>query len=227
MSQSDERAHLSGDERSRRAGDEHSPAPDSGPDDRTADGRVPGDRVPDDPAPFPPFELARSERIYASPWCGLRRDIVRVPGGAEREYHVFEVGEAVAVVPVLADGRVVLIGQYRYPHGRTHWEIPAGRLGEGEAPAAAAERELSEETGHRCTHLEALPGFYPTNGISAHYAHAFVAHGCEPAGAPRPDDTEQIVVKAFARADVERLLDAGRIQDAFAAISLMYWLRRS
>jgi ADP-ribose pyrophosphatase len=196
----------------------HGSGPGSKPDDAP---------VPDDPAPFPPFGVARSERIYQSPWCGLRRDIVRLANGAEREYHVFEIGEAVAVVPVLADGRVVMIGQYRYPHGKTHWEIPAGRLHEGEAPALAAERELLEETGHRAERLEALPGFYPTNGISAHYAHAFVAHGCVPAGEAQPDDTEQIVVKAFTRAEVERLLDAGRIADAFAAISLMYWLRRS
>jgi ADP-ribose pyrophosphatase len=183
--------------------------------------------VPDDPAPFPPFELARSERIYQSPWCGLRRDIVRIAGGHEREYHVFEIGEAVAVVPVLTDGRVLMIGQYRYPHGRTHWEIPAGRLHEGEDPAVAAVRELREETGHRCARLEALPGFYPSNGISAHYAHAFVAHGCEKVGELQLDDTERIVVRAFTRAEIERLLDAGKLADAFAAISLMYWLRRS
>jgi ADP-ribose pyrophosphatase len=184
-------------------------------------------RVPDDPAPFPPFGLARSERIYQSPWCGLRRDIVRLQNGAEREYHVFEVGEAVAVVPVLKDGRVLMIGQYRYPHGKTHWEIPAGRLHVDEAPSAAAQRELREETGHTSTRLEPLPGFYPTNGISAHYAHAFVAHDCELAGSLQLDDTEQLVVKAFTRSEVERLLDAGKLADAFAAISLMYWLRRS
>ncbi len=182
---------------------------------------------PDDPAPFPPFEVARSERIYASPWCGLRRDIVRLANGAEREYHVFEVGEAVAVVPVLRDGRVLMIGQYRYPHGRTHWEIPAGRLHEGEDPAVAAQRELREETGHACARLEKLPGFYPTNGISAHYAHAFVAHDCEKVGELQLDDTERIVVKAFTRDEIERLVDSGKLADAFAAISLMYWLRRT
>jgi len=183
--------------------------------------------VPDNPAPFPPFGLARSERIYHSPWCGLRRDIVRLRDGAEREYHVFEIGDAVAVVPVLRDGRVLLIGQYRYPHGKTHWEIPAGRLHDGEPPRDAAVRELREETGHRAARFEPLPGFYPSNGITAHYAHAFVAIDCEEVGELQLDDTEQLVVRAFTRTEIEALLDAGRIQDAFAAVSLMYWLRRS
>jgi len=184
-------------------------------------------RVPDNPKPFAPFGVAKSERIYHSPWCGLRRDIVRLADGAEREYHVFEIGDAVAVVPVLKDGRVVLIGQYRYPHGKTHWEIPAGRLHENEDPADAARRELREETGYRSTRFEQLPGFYPSNGITAHFAHAFIAHDCELDGALDLDDTELLVVQTFTREEIGLLLDAGRIEDAFAAISLMYWLRRS
>lgn len=182
--------------------------------------------MPENPAPFPPFGLARSERIYLSPWCGLRRDIVLLASGAEREYHVFEIPDAVAVVPVLRDGRILLIGQYRYPHGKTHWEIPAGRLHEGEEPIVAAARELREETGHRAGRIERLPGFYPTNGISPHFAHAFVALDCEEVGALELDDTEQLVVRAFRVTEIEALLDSGRIEDAFAAVSLMYWLRR-
>jgi ADP-ribose pyrophosphatase len=193
----------------------------------TSDRSHPKAGVPDNPEPFPPFGLARSERIYHSPWCGLRRDIVLLESGAEREYHVFEIGDAVAVVPVLPDGRIVMIGQYRYPHGKTHWEIPAGRLHENEEPIEAARRELREETGYRAARFEPLPGFYPSNGITAHFAHAFVALDCEVAGALELDDTEQLVVKTFTRTEIGLMLDAGRIEDAFAAISLMYWLRRS
>lgn len=184
-------------------------------------------KVPENPAPFPPFSVARSERIYHSPWCGLRRDIVRIASGAEREYHVVEIGDAVAVVPVLPDGRIVLIGQYRYPHGKTHWEIPAGRLHANEDVLDAARRELREETGYRARAFERLPGFYPTNGISAHFAHAFVALDCGRAFELDLEDTEQLVVKTFTREEIALLLDAGRIEDAFAAICLMYWLRRS
>ncbi|MFT7678953.1 MAG: ADP-ribose pyrophosphatase [Planctomycetota bacterium] len=183
--------------------------------------------APDDPPPFAPFGVHRREHVYQSPWCALRRDEVVLPTGKLQEYHVFEIGPAVAVVPVLPDGRVVMIGQYRYPTGNTQWELPAGRLDADETPQAAAVRELYEETGYAAGHLEALPGFYPTGGISAHYAHAFIAHDCSEAGAGALEDSEQIIVRVFTRGEVEALVDAGRLQDAFAALPLLYWLRRS
>ncbi len=183
--------------------------------------------VPDDPEPFSGFPVQSSERIYDSHWCGLRRDIVTLPSGAAQEYHVFEVPDAVAVVPVTRDQRIVLVGQYRYPHGKTHWEVPAGRIAAGESPERAAAREVREETGHRVARLLPLPGFYPTNGISAHYAHVFVAEDCEPEGALMLDASEHLVVRTFARSQVESLLDHGRFADGFSAIALMYYLRRS
>ncbi len=180
--------------------------------------------VPPDPAPFPDFPLLRSERCYDSPWCALRRDVIELPGGHEQEYHVFEISNAACVVPVSAAGTIILIGQHRHPHGRTHWEIPAGRIGAGEDPADTVHRELSEETGFAAERLIPLPGFYPTNGISAHYAHAFAALGCRRIGPPRLEGSEQLVVAEFTTDEVRALLEAGRIQDAFAALPLLYWL---
>lgn len=185
-----------------------------------------GHVTPDDPEPFAPFERVHTERIYDSPWVGLRRDIVRKGGGPEREYHVVEITDAVAIVPVCADGTILLVGQYRYPHGRTHWEIPAGRLHAGESALDGAARELREETGHRALTYEPLAGFYPVNGISAHWAHLFVARGCWRVGEVELDDLEQLVVRAFSRAEVEALLDAGRFADGFTALAILQYLRR-
>ena len=113
----------------------------------TEQANVPGS-PPKDPEPFPPFGVHKRAHVYESPWCSLRRDEVVLPSGALQEYHVFEIGPAVTVVPVLEDGRVVMIGQYRYPTGLTRWELPAGRIGDGETPQATAVRELYEETGY-------------------------------------------------------------------------------
>lgn len=178
---------------------------------------------PGDPAPFPPFALARSERIYDSFWCGLRRDHVKLADGALQEYHVFEIHDAVAVVPVLPDGSIVMLWQFRHPHGKTHWEVPAGRVDEGESPAAAAERELLEETGYRAKRLVHLGGFYPTNGISPHHAELYAALDCERVQSPEPGPCETFSVHVHGQAEVRRRLLAGEFADGFTALALFYY----
>jgi len=187
----------------------------------------PQDSGAEDPPPFAPFPVPKTERIYDSEWCGLRRDFVELDDGHLQEYHVFEVSDAVAVVPVLPDGSIVMLWQFRHPHGRTHWEVPAGRVAEGEAPAAAAARELLEETGHRAARLERLAGFYPTNGISAHYAHLFVAYDCEHVQDLELDAAERLSVHVRPADAVRRQLESGEFADGFTALALFYHFARA
>ncbi len=182
----------------------------------------PARRAPGDPPPFTPFQRLASTQIYDSRWCGLRRDWIRLPDGREQDYHVFEVTNAVAVVPLTEAGEVLMLWQYRYTHGRSHWEIPAGRIHAEEPPAEAARRELLEETGHRAASIEPLPGFFPTNGISAHYAHLYLARGCQRVAELALDPSEQLSVRAVPRAEVERRLRAGEFADGFTALALFY-----
>jgi ADP-ribose pyrophosphatase len=178
---------------------------------------------PDAPPPFAPFDLARSERVYDSPWCGLRRDLLRLPDGRLHPYHVFEIPDAVAVVPVLPDGSIVVLWQYRHPHGRTHWEIPAGRVDEGEGPAAAAERELLEETGYAPGRLIELGAFYPINGISPHRARLFAALDCVRVRAPELGPCERFSVHVLGGSEVRARLARGDFEDGFTALALFYY----
>lgn len=170
--------------------------------------------------PFPPFEVIGTERVYDSPWCALDRDAIRMEDGTEGEYHIFRIPDAVVVVPVTADGHVAMIWQHRHPHGKTHWEVPAGRMNPGETPEEAAHRELAEETGHRAGTLVALPGFYPINGISDHFAHAFLALDCEPAGQLELDPTERIVMQRRPLSEVRTALASGKFLDGFSALAM-------
>jgi len=189
---------------------------------------IAGPSYPDDarlPEPLEAYEVDSSERIYDSYWCGLRRDQLRLEDGTLQEYHVFEIANAVAVVPLTADGDVLMLAHYRHPAGTTGWETPAGRIHDGEDPAVAARRELREETGYDAGQLVRLPGFHPTGGISAHYAHAFVALDCTPACEPELDACERLRVHRMPLSEAEALLDSGSIADAFTALPLSYVLR--
>jgi ADP-ribose pyrophosphatase len=177
-----------------------------------------------DPPAFEPFETTERRQVYESPWCGLRQDFIRLPDGHEQDYHVFEVSNAVAVVPILPDGRIRMVWQYRYPSGRSQWEVPAGRIHGGEDPAEGAARELREEAGCVAERLVQLPGFFPTGGISAHYAHAYLAVGCQQVGELELDPAERLVVRDFDRTEVERRLRDGVFADAFTALALFYGL---
>jgi ADP-ribose pyrophosphatase len=176
-----------------------------------------------DPRPFRPHVVMRSVRVYDSIWCALDRHELRLePTDKEPtgEYHVFRVPDAIVVVPFTPEGHLAMIWQHRHPHGHTHWEVPAGRINLGEAPEAAAHRELAEETGMRAGRLVPLGGFYPINGISDHFAHAFVALDCEPAGPLQLDDSERLLVRTRPLDSVKKELLDGRLRDGFTALAL-------
>ena len=95
------------------------------------------------------WDVLESAYLSRKPWLTLRRDRVRLPGGAViDEYLVLEYPAWVSVVAVTSEGRVVLVRQYRHGLGRAGVELPAGVVEPGDpSPESAARRELREETG--------------------------------------------------------------------------------
>ena len=104
-----------------------------------------------------------SELIYEGKILDFYRDTVRLPNGHSATRELVRHNGAVAIVPLLDDGRVIVEDQYRYPHDGVIVEIPAGKLdGPDEDPEEAARRELKEETGFTCEKLIPMGPFYPT-----------------------------------------------------------------
>ncbi|MBL7168284.1 NUDIX hydrolase [Candidatus Bathyarchaeota archaeon] len=135
-----------------------------------------------------------------------RRDIVRHPG-------------AVAIVPVLPDGRVVLVKQYRYAIGKPLLEIPAGTLEEGEDPLECARRELREETGYEASELNALLSCYMAPGYSDEIIHFYEARGLRKVGMS-PEEDESIEVEVSELGEIVRMIEGNVIEDAKTIIGI-------
>lgn len=153
-------------------------------------------------------------------------DTVRMPDGVEVERELVDHVDAVAVVPVMDDGMVVLLRQYRHPVGGYLLEIPAGILDvDGESLEDAAQRELAEEIGMRAERLEHLTTFWNSAGWNTERTHVYVGRGLRPA--PPPDGFESVHEEAdmeivrLPLADAVAEVRSGRITDAKTVIGLL------
>src|SRR5437016_6538892 len=94
-------------------------------------------------------KVLKSEVIFEGKSFGVRRDELIEPTGVRTIREVVTHPGSVVVLPVLPDGRIVLVRQYRHATGQYLWELVAGRMEKGENPQKGAERELIEETCYR------------------------------------------------------------------------------
>jgi len=134
---------------------------------------------------------------------------------------------AVVILPLLEDGRVVLIRQFRHALDKELWELPAGTLDvPGEDPAAAARRELEEETGFVASQVDYLCEFHPSPGILTELIRAYVAKGLRPTR-QQLEPMERITVESMPMSRALEMVRDGRIADGKTMIALlMYESRR-
>lgn len=167
-----------------------------------------------------PEPTIESKRIYQGRVVALRVDTVRLPDSRLTSREVVETRDAVAIVPVDSQGRLILVRQYRKPPDLTLLEVPAGGLNDGEEPDACALRELQEETGYSASHMEPLSSFFTSPGFCTEQMHAFLATGLV-AGRPRPEADESIEVVRVPMASVPGMIQRGEIRDAKSIVSLL------
>lgn len=119
----------------------------------------------------------------------LEVDEVALPNGEEAIREVVRHPGGVCVLPLHEDGSVELVEQFRYPYDDVILELPAGKLDPGEDPLAAAQRELSEETGLTAARWTDLGLFYPSTGFTDEVLHLYLAETLSQ-GDTHPDEDE-------------------------------------
>jgi ADP-ribose pyrophosphatase len=166
-----------------------------------------------------------SRSIYQGRILQLRVDRVEEPGGVVAEREVVEHQGSVVVLPILPDGRVLLVEQYRHAVRRSLWELVAGGIEKGETPRRAAARELQEETGYRAATLKTLFDFYPSPGVMSERMFLVEARGLRPApSCPEPD--EVITVGSFSLTQLRTMIRQNKIRDGKTFVGLLWHFGR-
>jgi ADP-ribose pyrophosphatase len=165
--------------------------------------------------------LIASQTVFEGRLISVRVDEVELLGGRRARREVVIHPGAAAIVPLLPDGQVVMIRQYRHPAGATLYELPAGVLAAGESPLDCARRELAEETGYEAADLRLLFSTYLSPGFSSEIIHIFVATGLRPAPGAVLDEDEQLDLVTLPLDEAVAMVKRGEVQNAAAICGLL------
>ena len=152
---------------------------------------------------------------------GFNYDTVKLINGktASRVYLVHK--GASAVLPI-ENGEVYLVEQYRYPVGRTTWELPAGKREDHQTFLSCAKAELEQEAGLKASKWKKICVFNPSNAFSNEDLHIYLAEGLKKV-AQNLDQDEFINVKKIPLEKAYRMIQTGKIQDAKTLIALLMY----
>ena len=166
-------------------------------------------------------KMIERKEIYTGKVIHVVCDTVSLPDGkiAEREV-CLHVG-AVCVIPILSDGTVLMERQYRYPHGRVVFEIPAGKLNSpDEDPLEAAKRELREETGAVARKYTSLGVMLPSPAILSEKLYVYLAEDIS-FDEQELDDDEFLEIERVPLSELYKMVMSGEIEDAKTQIAIL------
>ncbi len=158
--------------------------------------------------------LIRKGRVF-----DFYAETITLPNGVSVDMEIIRHPGAAAIVPVMDDGSVLLLKQYRHAVGGFIWEIPAGTIDHGEDARQCAERELIEETGYAARHFERLVEITPLPAYSDERIHLFLATGLTKSAQSLDPDELLVVHRVELRLALKMIAD-GDIQDAKTIVGL-------
>lgn len=165
-----------------------------------------------------------SKPIYKGRVIDVRVDTVRLPNGKEVNRDIVAHGGAIAAVPILPDGRVVLVRQFRLPAQGTLLEIPAGGVNEGEEIDACVFRELVEEIQYTPGRIRHLFSMFVAPGYTTEQIHVYVAQDLVPKDGVGDDD-EFLNIETATIDEALAMIDSGEIRDGKSIAGLLYVAR--
>lgn len=174
--------------------------------------------------------MSNIERIsrdlkYKGTMLSMYADTIKVSNGNIVTWDFIKHNGAAAVVPVLDDGRIVMVKQYRNALDRYTYEIPAGGLEEGEATLPAAARELEEETGYKSDNLELLITVATAVAFCNEKIDVYVARDLKPSK-QNLDEDEFIDVVCLQPEEIARMIYRGEIQDSKTIAAIMAYINK-
>lgn len=162
------------------------------------------------------------QEVYRGKIVTLYVDTIRQASGSSTIREVVLHPGGVAAIPVLKDGRLLLIRQFRYPIGKYILEIPAGKLDSGQSPLETIAREIEEETGYCARVLTHECTFYTTPGISNESIHLFLARDLT-LKAQRLEEGEHITVEAYSLDECLEKIRTGEINDGKTILGILWY----
>ena len=169
--------------------------------------------------------ILSSRVTYKGPVFNVTTDRVEEPGGIRARRDVVRHSGSVVVVALDDRGRILLERQYRHAAQSLMWELPAGRIDEGESVLSAAKRELLEETGYTARRWKKILYFYVSPGFLDETMSVYLARGLRP-GKAQPEADENITIRLFPLSVARQMVLKGTIRDA-KTIAGIFWLAQA
>lgn len=166
-----------------------------------------------------------SKTLHQGRHFSFKTDEVELPSGKTTTRDTVDHPGAVAIVPILDDGRILLVRQYRYAAGKELLEIPAGTLEQGEAPDTCARRELKEETGYTAGSMRKVLAMYMAPGYSNEVIHLYLATDLK-AGEQKVENDEAITIEPYGPDELLAMMEKNTIEDAKTIAGVLSYLTR-
>jgi len=176
-------------------------------------------------------QLLSSEVVFEGPLFKILRDRLIEPGGAENVRDVIRHNGSVVILAIDSsrskkDPWIVVERQYRHAANQFLWELPAGKLEEGEDPLEGAKRELEEETGYRAKKWKPLVEYFASPGFLGESMMVFQAEGLVP-GEAHPEADEQIELRLVKLSEILKMIAKGAILDGKTLTSVLLYARKT